>query len=778
MRPRRKPGVLAITLVVSALFAVLVFLNIPLRMDMAGFLPKGHDDGTRFLLREVQGGVAGTVIMLGVEGAPEPELARLSLGLHAALAGDSQFVSVLNGVFAMDQAEALRNLLFEHRYQLAPDNSVRKLDALALGQAFSNVLDGLDSAAGSILSDALLRDPTNAFVQTVRALEPDVRVRVVQGVWFAPDRPRALLLLRTRAPGMDLARQARVEQTITTAFAALHPGSARLLMSGPSVFAVSSAAGMRRDVDMMALCSFVLVVGILYWRFRSLWVLAAIGVPFLLSLSAAMLVVRLAFGFVHGIAFGFGMTMLGVALDYPVLLIGHRDHGEGPQATLHRIGHSLRLGVATAVLGLTGMVFCGLPGLAQLGVFAAVGLVVAALVTLHIMPGLVVAADLAPHVSGPSRPLAVAEGWRRYRVLACLPVMFCAVALWRSPPLMDTRLTALSPLPEETLRLDDSLRRDLGVPDSSLMLAVSGQNAQAVLEREEALEPVWAQLQQKGALAGVQEAARLLPSVQMQRSRASQLPPPAALQVAIAQAREGLPFSVTAFDVFVADVARARQMPPLLPQDMLGTPVGAAMAPLLFARGGQWFGLVFPESVKDHQAVERALAGQSDVLVLDMRREVDSLSAYHTGRTLRWMAVGSALAFVVLLVGLRDAGRMFRVIAAVGAVQITVLGAFALLHQPLTLIHLIALQFVLGVSLDYALFFARSQLDAEERARTMRTLLTCNAMTVLTFGLLAACQTPLLREIGITVAFGVALAMIYGFLLAGQRPNIGPPDRP
>lgn len=310
------------------------------------------------------------------------------------------------------------------------------------------------------------------------------------------------------------------------------------------------------------------------------------------------------------------------------------------------------------------------------------------------------------------------------------------------------------------------------------MLAVSGQNAQAVLEREEALASVWAQLQQKGALAGVQEAARLLPSVQMQRSRASQLPPPAVLQVAIAQAREGLPFRATAFDAFVADVARTRQMPPLLLQDMLGTPVGAAMAPLLFARGGQWFGLVFPESVRDHQAVERALAGQPDVLVLDMRREVDSLSAYHTGRTLRWMAVGCVLAFVVLLVGLRNVRRMFRVIGAVGAVQITVLGAFALLHQPLTLIHLIALQFVLGVSLDYALFFARPQLDAEERARTMRTLLTCNAMTVLTFGLLAACQTPLLREIGITVAFGVTLAMIYGFLLAGQRPNIGPPDRP
>ncbi|MCP1212733.1 MMPL family transporter [Acetobacter okinawensis] len=774
MRHPTKPRMLAATLLACVLFAACVFMSIPLRLDMAGFLPKGHDDGTRFLLREVQGGVAGTVVMLGIEGAPEPELARLSMGLQKTLSADARFVSVLNGVFSVEQAGALRTLVFRHRYQLAPDDAVRTMGPQTLHQAFATVLDELDSAAGPAFADMIVRDPTRAFVQTVQAFEPDVHVRVRSGVWFAPDRARALLLLRTQAPGMDLARQAQVEQSIRAAFADLHPGHATLLMSGPSVFAVSSAAGMHRDVDRMALCSVILVVGVLYWRFRSFWVLAAIGVPFLLSLSVAMLVVRLVFGSVHGIAFGFGMTMLGVALDYPVLLIGHRDRGEGPQATLLRIGQSLRLGVATAVLGLTGMIFCGLPGLAQLGTFAAVGLVVAAVVTLYVMPGLVVAADLAPHVSGPSRPLSVVEGLRRYRVLYVVPVVVCGAVLWWHPPMLDTRLAALSPLPEQARRMDDILRADLGVPDSSLMLAVSGNSAQAVLEREEALVPLWGQLQHSGMVAGVQDAARFLPSVRMQQWRAEQLPPPDALHRAIATAQEGLPFQPTAFDGFVADVQAAQHMPPLLPQDLSGTPIAAAIAPLLFERGGQWYGLVFPEAVRNHGAVEQALAGQPDVLVVDMRKEVDDLSAYHTQRTLRWMAVGCAVAFGVLLVGLRSGSRMLRVVGAVGAVQLTMLAILALSGQPLTLIHLIALQFVLGVSLDYALFFARPQLDAHERARTMRTLLTCNAMTVLTFGLLATCQTPLLCVIGKTVALGVALAMVYGFLLAGQRPDIGP----
>jgi predicted exporter len=135
------------------------------------------------------------------------------------------------------------------------------------------------------------------------------------------------------------------------------------------------------------------------------------------------------------------------------------------------------------------------------------------------------------------------------------------------------------------------------------------------------------------------------------------------------------------------------------------------------------------------------------------------------------MTVGGILALGVLVYGLGSVNRILRVISSVGAALCTLLAVLAWSGQPLTLIHLISLQFVLGVSLDYALFFARPQLDDAERARTMRTLMTCNIMTVLTFGLLATCNTPLLQEIGKTVALGVALAMAYGFLFAGQRPE-------
>jgi predicted exporter len=132
--------------------------------------------------------------------------------------------------------------------------------------------------------------------------------------------------------------------------------------------------------------------------------------------------------------------------------------------------------------------------------------------------------------------------------------------------------------------------------------------------------------------------------------------------------------------------------------------------------------------------------------------------------------VSLVLALVVLMTGLRDL-RSLRVLGALGAAIVVCVAVLVAFGVRLSLIHLVALQLVVGVGLDYALFFARRQLDEEERARTLRTLITCCAMTLLTFGLLAGCQTPLLRDIGMTVAIGALLAMGFSFAFAGAGPN-------
>lgn len=747
---------------------VIVLTHIDLRTDITDLLPRGRTEAERLLMGELRSGPATGVILLGIEGAPPPVLARVSRRMAASLAGSGAFELVGNGA-GIGPAE--QEFLFRHRYLLSAKVEPGAFTVAALRADLQRLLALLQSSASPVVSAFGVADPIGAFPDAARTWRGASPVRLVDGVWFAGDRDRALLVAKLRGAGMDMALQERARGAIDAAFAGAEPGAARLLASGPAVFALDAARGIRADVHLLSVASTVLIAGLLLWRFRSVWVIAAIAIPVLLGLAAAMLVVQLAFGFVHGVALGFGVTMLGVTVDYPVLLIGHRKQREAAPATLRRIGQAFTLAVLTAALGLSGMLASGFPGLSQLGLFSAVGLLVAAAATRWLLPPLIVAADLAPVPAGdPSRLLRI-ERWRALRgagAVLCLAAL--GYLLLRGGPEWERRLTALSPVPAPALALDAELRAELGTPDAGQVAVLRGDSAEAVLVAEERLLPALDALEAEGALRGVEVAARFLPSAATQRARRASLPTPEDLTARLREAQAGLPFRPGAFQPFVDDVAATRTMAPVAARDLPTPAMRARIDALLFERDGSWYGLIAPSGVNEPARVSTALQA-AGATYMDVGAAMEGIVSTYTSLAIRWLGAGALLAAVVLLIGLRDPVRVARVIAAIAASAVVTVAVLTLGGVRLSMITVVSLQFVGGVGLDYALFFARRQLDDEERARTLRTLATCNAMTIVTFGLLAVCRTPLLRDIGQTVAVGAVTALCFAFLFAGPFPG-------
>lgn len=739
---------------------------VTVRTDMADFLPQGGTEAARLVMQEARAGSATGLILLGIEGAPAADLARISVALAAGLRDSGLFSVVAGGEAALGETEGAD--LFARRYLLAPAS----FDTPSLRRGLEDLLRQLRSSAAPLAIQFGLADPPGAFLALLRTWAGGSQVRTLDGAWFAPDRDRALLLARTRAGGMDVPAQETATAAIEAAFRAAGPGPARLMIAGPAVFARDAARAIKGDVHRIATVSTALVVLLLWWRFRSPLVVAAVAAPVVASVAVAAVAVQVAYGAVHGVALGFGATMLGVSVDYPVLMIGHRKRGEPAAATRARIGPAFILAVVTATLGLAAMVLSGFPGLAQLGVFAAVGLAAAAASTWWLLPWLVVAANLAPVAAGNPAWLGQVERLRRGRLLGLLPVLAAAGWLWAAGgPAWEGDLANLSPVPAASRALDAELRAALGAPDVGQLLILRGPDPEAVLTAQEALAPLLDRLRSEGVIAGAEYAARLLPSAALQAARIAALPDPGTLAAGLEQARDGLPFRPGAFQPFLDAVAASRGMAPLRPEDLAGSPIAARLDPLLFRRDGAWQGPVVLQGVRDPARLAAALRGQGGAVYVDMRAELGGILSGYTARAWRWLGWSGLAVLAVLAVGLRDPARVLRVLGAVGAALLVTVAGLTAAGVRLSLIHLVALQLVAGVGLDYALFFARRPLDAEERARTLRTLVTCNGMTLLTFGLLAACQTPLLRDIGVTVATGALLAMAFSFLFAGQAPT-------
>jgi predicted exporter len=174
--------------------------------------------------------------------------------------------------------------------------------------------------------------------------------------------------------------------------------------------------------------------------------------------------------------------------------------------------------------------------------------------------------------------------------------------------------------------------------------------------------------------------------------------------------------------------------------------------------------------LRDPAALQRLAGASEGVTLLDLKQASEDLVAHQRERIL-WCLAGAALLLVlVVVVALRDAGRVRRVLAPMALTTLLILGILHSSGVTLNLFHLIALVLAAGLGLDYALFFEHAADDPAEQRRTLHAVLVCSLSTLLVFALLAFSTLPVLRSIGVTVALGVIGNFFLALLLT--RPGV------
>ena len=772
---RRLP--LAVWCVLAAACAW-VAANARYTADMSAFLPDAATPLQRLLVAELREGVTSRLILIGIEGAPAERLAAVSRALVKRLEGRPNFAYLANGEARLAAAE--RDFLFANRYLLSPSSDAQRFEPAALAAALERGYQALASPAGPLVRRYLPADPTGEFLRLAATFEAEARPATVAGVWMSRDQRTALALVQTAAPGFDLDAQqaniALIEQAFAAARAEAGAEGAVLRLTGPAVFAVNSRATIRGDVERLSVLAAVLIAGLLLAVFRSLAVVAAAFVPVATGILAGIAAVALGFGAVHGITLGFGITLIGEAVDYSIYFFGLRRAGD-PERALAGIWPTLRLGTIVSVASFCAMLFSGFPGLAQLGAFSVVGLVAALAATRWVLPA------FAGHAVAPARGDAIARVLLRWplspgvRLAALLLVTgVAALVIAGHRPIWDDDLARLNPIGAAERAVDERLRAALGAPDPRWLLVVSSPSEEQALEAAEALEATLTGLVGERALAGFDAATRVLPSRRTQSARRDALPDEARLRENLRQVVASSPFRPGLFEPFIRDVAAAKAAPPLDRTQLRGTAFALKVDSLLVHRDGRWYAFLPLRGVQDPALVAARVAapGAGEVTLLDIRVESAALLGAYREHALALWGLGLGLIVVALLAHLRSAARVLHVIAPIAAAVAATLAVLLTAGVKLTLFHLVAALLVVGVGSNFALFFEREPPDEAERRATALTVAVCAATTILVFGLLAGSHVPVLRMMGSTVAIGIALSLVFAAFIA-RPPGAGRP---
>ncbi|HEX3574619.1 MAG TPA: MMPL family transporter [Rhodopila sp.] len=808
----RRIAIVAWIAVVAA--STLIVARLHINTDMSAFLPRSASPAQKILVDQFRDGVVSRLVLVAIEGVPADRSAAISKQLAGRLRGNAEFVAVENGEASGFERD--RDFLWSHRYLLSDQVQSDRFTGAALHTQLEHDLSDLGSAAGFLLERTLAADPTGEMLYLLQQQQggggggPQHH----DGVWISPDGNRALMLVRLRAAGSDIDSAQRALQTIRSAFAqvaqdqvaqdqvaqnqaARHQAvqneaarhraaqnevaqnqAARLVMTGPPVFAVEARDRIKSDATRLSVLASLFVATFLLVVYRSPRVLLLAVIPVVSGAVVGVAAVGLAFRTIHGITLGFGATLIGEAVDYAVYLFTQTAPDSPVEVTIRRIWPTLRLGVLTSICGFSAMLLSRFEGFAQLGLFTITGLAVAVCVTRWVLPVLIPAGFAGVRQSHTMLRIAIGvTGLHRLRfIVAAVVVVAAASLVFGKGAFWAGDLASLSPVPPAEQRLDQSLRHDMQARDASFLVVVRRPDQESALEAAERLTGLLAPVIRQGGLAGLDTPTRYLPSLAAQRARQAALPDPATLQGELDTALRDLPFQPGLFAPFIDAVGKARSSPLIDRSALDGTSLSLRLDSLLSRQRDGWIAMLSLRGVTAPASIDRAIAGEPDAVLVDLKAESNRLLGVYLREGASLSGLGAAAITVLLAISLRSLPRLLTVIAPLVAAVVTTLAVLRLGGHALSIFNLFGMLLVVAIGSNYCLFFDRQRGDPAGLPRVMASLLLANVCTVAGFGVLALSRTPVLHDLGAPVAIGTLLSLLFAAIIMSPANRSSAPD--
>ena len=799
MKNLLRPAV-ALWLIFSLICAVLVS-NSQFTADMSAFLPQNPSPRQQILIDQISEGFASRALIISIEGAPIPVLTRLSKNFSRRLQDGGNFSSVSNGQSTFSNND--NALLFANRYLLSPAMGLDRMSPNGLRAAISESLAEVGSSTGLFSKSLLSQDPTGESIEVIKRVVPSTQMLVVDGVWVNATQTRALLLAQTRAQGSDLDGQETAHRSLTANFmlaqsdVGAQADRAVLKFSGPGVFAVSSRDTIRTEAARLSALGTALILGLLWLIYRSVFALFLGIVPVVTGAIAGIAAVGLWFPAVHAMTLGFGITLMGEAVDYAIYLFVQQGPTSlnGKHAFSDSFWPTIRLGVLTSIFGFSALLFSGFTGLAQLGLFSIVGIITAALITRYVLPALL------PHNFQIHQPVALnsfliraVQFLGRLKVIAVLITTVAFVTLaYRAGSLWGTELSGLSPVPQAAQDLDSELRAEMGASDAGLLIVIKADSNELALQFSEEITDRLKPLINAGMLNGFEAASNYLPSKRRQLERRASLPEDAELRRRLVTALQGQPLQIDKLEPFLVDTNRARAAAPLTRANFENTSMALGIDSLIMRSDrspDQWTALIalqppikngVPQTLNS-TAIDNALAdlpapSKIATYVIDLKKEASDLYQVYLREAILLTGVGLLAIIGLLFAALRSVVRVVRVMVPLLAAIVMVAAGVVIFKGSLSLMHLVGMLLVVAVGSNYALFFdkpttlRKGKIQDNVANNVLSSLFFANLTTITGFGLLAFSSVPVMNAIGSVVGAGAFLALILSAVFASTEAD-------
>jgi uncharacterized protein len=555
--------------------------------------------------------------------------------------------------------------------------------------------------------------------------------------------------------------------------AAARGGDLEMVYVGTFRAALDNETVIRRDTSRALALVMIGLAVLLLLCFRRFWIGILAAIPALAGIMLATFCYALLRDSIFALSLGFGGALISIAVDHGLtyVLLLDRPHETRALQVSRDVWSVASVTVLTTVVALLSLAATGIPLFAEVGLFAAMGVSLAAAFAHLFFP------LLLPRLKGakklkrmPLERLAdVLERTSNRYVLTALVVFALIMTLFiRFEFSVDlSRMNTLSP---ETLAAEKTVTEAWGDLSAQAHIMATGKDLDGLFNEMERLEEFLRHGQEKAALALTPPRAGVLPGPKAQKERLAAWKefwtPERIMKLEKDLAATGpkLGFKANAFEPFLRLVRSPAPGPFNIPPRLM-TPFGIFRDRL----NGRW---IFVEQVSPGASYDAGTFFQQSEKAgfrfFDPLHFSRHLAGELNSSFLKMLIMIGGVAVLMLFFLFADWRLLGVAIVPLAFSLAATLGTMGLLGLPLSIPSLMLAPILVGLGMDYGVYMARScqrfGIDSRGHMGPFRLAILMGGMSTLVgTGSLALSHHAVLRSAGISTFLGIFYALVGTF---------------
>lgn len=781
----------ALALTVLVIFiGIMTFLasSIRLEEDISNLIPAGKkQEVLKKVLANTEFSDKIIVTISTVDGEPQPdELTRYAQEfLDSVQLKLPDYITDIQGKIPEEGIREIYNFVYQNLPlfldEVDYNEIASRLDRSSIETRMRENYKNLISPTGLVTKEYLFKDPlslTALGLKKLEELQVEDEFELYDNFLISKDHRHVLLFISPSFPASETSRNTILIKELESIQNDLNRqySSVKGDFFGGVLYSVANANQIKTDIKVTLGIAGVILLLLLIFYYRKIYVPLLIFLPGILGGLTAIAVLFLLKGTISAISLGIGAVLLGISIDYSLHILTHFKNNNNIKKLYKDVTAPVLMSSTTTAIAFLCLIFLKSEALNDLGLFAAISVIVASLLALILIPVLYRAPEKEERSNTIIDRIAGYDLHKKTPVVVLMLVIFIVGLFFFSEVGFNKDLSAINFEPREIKEKEQNVQDIAGKAAKSIFLVSYGNSVDEALEQNNSLYRELSALEQEGEINSFSSIGGVVLSTNTQLAKIEQWKEfwtpekKQAVQDDLRAESEGFGFKKESFNAFYELLTK--EFEPIYLDDYRNT---SNLYLDDFIKAGENFATVTTGlnlKPENKQKVLNALAKNKNMVVVDRKEINEGFLGNLKGEFNKLIGYSVIAVFLILLLFYRSLELTLLTLLPIGITWVITLGLLAILNIEFNILNIIISTFIFGLGLDYSIFITNAFLSeyetGEKVIKTYRTSILLSVITsLLGIGALFFAVHPALRSISIVSVLGILTALFVAFIVQG-----------